>query len=473
MNTVNPDLAIAQAPPATQATVQEGSGRLPFRVRFGFGVGDFAFNLYWQATTLYLLYYYTDVAGLSPVVAGWMFGAAMLWDAFCDPVAGYIANRTSSRWGRYRPYLLFGCVPLALSFVAMFVPAYAGGANLLAWVLGTHVLFRTTYTALSMPYNALMATLTHNSQERGSLAAYRMVCASSAALLVALSTLKLVQLFGQGDERLGFLLVMALYALISIPVFLFTFFSTRESARPDTHGITVREALSVVLCNRAFLLVCGMTVALAAASAFLSKTLPYVLKYGLHREDLIGPALGIAAVQAFISIPFWAWVMRRRSKRLVALCGGGIGMLGYAVLGWVGIQDVALLLGLLGLLGFAGSASVLAVWAMVPDTVEYGEWRTGVQGEGTIFGVFSFAQKAALAIAVAGIGHLLGAVGFVANQPQSQVATDGIQTMLWLAPMVLQSMGVLCAFFYPISPSAHQHMLGALRQRRKGAGTSC
>ncbi|RWA52525.1 hypothetical protein AU476_17365 [Cupriavidus sp. UYMSc13B] len=461
---------MAQAPLALPAAARDGGARLPLRTKFGFGVGDFAFNLYWQATTLYLLYYYTDVVGLSPVAAGWIFGGAMLWDALCDPVAGYIANRTRSRWGRYRPYLLFGCVPLALSFVAMFIPTATRGASLLAFVLSTHVVFRTTYTVLSMPYNSLMATLTDDSQERGSLAAYRMICASSAGMLVALSTLKLVHVFGQADQRLGFLLVMGLYAAVSLPVFLFTFFSTEERIQPPVHSITVREALAVVVRNRAFLLVCGMTVAMAAAGTFLSKTLPYVLKYGLHREDLIGPALGTVAVQVFIAIPFWAWVMRRTSKRLVALSGGCIGMLGYAALGGTGASGIGVFFCLLGLIGFASAAWLLATWAMVPDTVEFGEWRTGVRGEGTIFGVFSFAHKGALAIAVGGVGHLLGAVGFIANQPQSQAATDGIWAMLWLGPMALLGIGVLLAFFYPISPGAHQRMLGDLRQRRAASG---
>ncbi|SOY67111.1 MFS transporter [Cupriavidus taiwanensis] len=470
MTAANPDSVMAQAPLVPPVAAQTGGGRLPLRTKLGFGIGDLAFNLYWQATTLYLLYYYTDVVGLSPVTAGWIFGGAMLWDALCDPVAGYVANRTRSRWGRYRPYLLFGCVPLALSFVAMFIPTSAQGASLVAFVLGTHVVFRTTYTVLSMPYNSLMATLTNNSQERGSLAAYRMICASSAGMLVALATLKLVHVFGQADERQGFLVAMALYAAISLPVFLFTFFSTKERIQPDVHGITVREALAVVVRNRAFLLICGMTVALTAAGTFLSKTLPYVLKYGLHREDLIGPALGTVAVQVFIAIPFWAWVMRRTSKRLVALSGGCIGMLGYAALGWTGATGIGVLFGVLGLIGFASAASLLATWAMIPDTVEYGEWRTGVRGEGTIFGVFSFAQKGALAIAVGGVGHLLGAVGFVANQPQSQAATDGIRAMLWLAPIALLGIAMLLAFFYPISPSAHQHMLGELRLRRAASG---
>lgn len=455
--------------PASLAPAQERTENLPFRTKFGFGVGDFAFNLYWETTTLYLLYYYTDVLGLSPIIAGWIFGGAMLWDAFCDPVAGYIANRTRSRWGRYRPYLLFGCIPLAISFVTMFIPTSAQGASLVALVLGSHMLFRSSYTVLSMPYNALMATLTDDSRERGSLAAYRMLCAKAAGLFVALSTLELVHVFSPADEKHGFLMVMILYAVLSLPVFLFTFFATKERTQPDAHTISVRDALAVVLHNRALLLVCGMACALSATGTFLSKTLPYVMKYALLREDLIGLAVGIVTLQAFITIPFWAWVMRRTSKRLVALSGGLLGICTYAVLGWLGTPSITALLFLLAIIGFASAATMLAMWAMIPDSVEYGEWRTGVRGEGTIFGVFAFTLKSSLAIAVGGVGHLLDAVGFIANQPQTPAAISGIWAMLWQGPITLLCIAMLFAFFYPVSPAAHAQIRGALRQRQRAS----
>ncbi|WP_083384370.1 MFS transporter [Cupriavidus sp. USMAHM13] len=468
----NLDSVTSPARPEAPAAVPAGGDRLTLRAKLGFGIGDFAFNLYWQATTLYLLYYYTDVVGLSAATAGWIFGAAMLWDALCDPVAGFLANRTRTRWGRYRPYLLFGCIPLALSFIAMFYPSAATGDRLLALVLGTHMLFRTAYTVLSMPYNSLMATLTRSSQERGGLAAARMVCASSAGLLVALLTLKLVHGFGAGDEKQGFLAVMTLYAVVSLPVFLLTFLSTEERVQADAHTLSVRDALAVVLRNRAFLLVCGMSVALMAAGTFLSKTLPYVLKYALHREDLIGTALGVVALQVFIAVPLWAWLMRRTSKRLVALAGGGLAIGAYAVLGALGTPGVPALLLLLGVIGFASAATLLASWAMIPDTVEYGEWRTGIRGEGTIFGVIAFAQKGALAIAVGGVGHLLGALGFAANQAQAPATLDGIWAMLWQGPMALLVVGMVFAYFYPVTPGMHRDLLHELGRRRAAAGAA-
>ncbi|MBY4867344.1 MFS transporter [Burkholderia sp. Bp9017] len=451
------------------ATRPESKARLALRTRLAFGMGDFGLNLYWQATTLYLLYYYTDVVGLSPVTAGWIFSGAVLWDALCDPVVGYVANRTRTRWGRYRPYLLYGCVPLAVSFVAMFVPAgMAGGIGLTAFVLGTHVLFRTAYTVLSMPYDSLMATLTDDSRERGSLAAYRMICASTAGVVVALSMLKLVHVFGPTDERHGFLVVAIVYAAASLPVLLFTFCCTAERIGADAHPISVREAFAAVSRNRAFLLICGMSIALFAASTVMSKMLPYLLKYVLHREDLIGTALGVVALQAFVAIPFWAWIMRRTSKRRVALLGCGFTIAGNAMLGALGLQGIGVpsFLVALGVIGFGTAATSLSLWAMIPDTVEYGQWRTGVRGEGTLFGVVAFVRKAALAIAVAGIGHVLGAIGFVANQPQSKAAIDGMWALQWQGPAVLLGIAALFAYCYPVSPDLHGKIVRDLHARR-------
>ncbi|RQR38169.1 hypothetical protein DIE23_04475 [Burkholderia sp. Bp9143] len=452
--------------PGVSGAGDEASVRLPFVRKIGFGIGDFAFNLYWQSTTLYLLYYYTDVVGLSPGIAGAIFGGAMLWDAVFDPVMGYVANRTRTRWGRYRPYLLFGCVPLAVSFVSMFVPNRLEGVAQLAFVVSTHVLFRTTYTVLSMPYNALMATLTVDSRERGSLAAYRMVCAATAGVLVALSTLRLVQVLGGGDAKTGFLFVNLAYATVAVCVFVATFLSTKEAVVPDRHGVSIREAFLVIVGNRAFVIVFGFAILHMTSSTLLSKTLPYVLKYGMHREDLIGWALGAVALQVFVSIPFWAWVMRRTSKRRVALIGACITAVCYGLLGAAGLPGLGALLAILVAIGFGNAAMLLAQWAMIPDTVEYGEWRTGIRGEGVIFGVVALAQKAALALAVGAVGQILEAIGFVANRVQSPRTLDGLWAMLWKGPLVFTAMAIGLVLLYPVSSDVHARILGILRLRR-------
>lgn len=443
--------------------------RLTVKEKLGFGVGDFAFNLFWQGTSLYLLFFYTDILGLAPATAAWIFGLAMLWDAVSDPFMGFIANRTRSRWGRYRPYLLFGCVPLAISYVVIFIPTGLEGTALLVFALASQILFRTLYTVLSMPYSSLMATMTQDSQARGSLAAFRMCAATFAGLFVAFSTLKLVAIFGQGDAHRGFFLVAALYAAISIPIFLITFQSAREQGAMmvDEKPLMWALALRMVVHNHAFLLVAVFTVFQMASSTFLGKTLPYLLKYIFLREDLIGAALGITALFVFLSVPIWAWVMRRTSKKAVALAGGALGMMGYGAMALMPLGSLPLFFANLVLLGIANAAGYLSFWAMMPDTVEYGEWKSGVRGEGVLFGVVSFIQKAALALAVIVLGNLLTMVGYQANVAQSAETLRGLHLLASLAPMVLLALAMLAILAYPLSPQRHAAIVADIQNRRK------
>lgn len=439
--------------------------RLTLKQKIGFGVGDFAINLFWQMTSLYLLYYYTDVLGLPPATAGWIFGAALFWDAILDPIAGYIADRTRTRWGSYRPYILFGCVPLALSFMAMFIPSQLKGVQLLVFVLITHGLFRSIYTVLSMPYNSLSATLTRDSAERGSLTAYRMVCATASGVFVAFLTLKLVQLFGQGDQPLGFLWVGIAYGLLSLPIFLFTFFATKESIAPPLHRITLGEAWRVVVFNRAFLLLTSCVIGLTGAVTFFGKTLPYVLKYSYERPDLIGIALSMGGLISFVGIPFWAWMMRRTSKKIVAMAGISICSFMCLLLGIIGMPSLKIFLVMLACFGIGSSSLGLAFWSMMPDTVEYGQWRVAVRGEGVIFGAATLAQKVALGAAVACVGYLLETAGYVANQVQTAQTHANLYAMMWQMPLAFFSLSLLCIFFYPISPALHRTLLDELQQR--------
>ena len=197
--------------------------------RAAYGFGDFGFNLYWTTVSFFILYYYTDVVGLSGTVAGLIFLTAMLWDSLIDPVVGYMAQRTKSRWGCYRPYFLFGAIPLALSLVLTFYNPDLEGSALIASVLLAHMFFRTAYTVVNIPYSALSAKITQSTEIRNNLSAWRISFATIGSALVAYSTLRLVEAFGQGDASYGFLLTAALYAGLSIPAFLILFFTVQET----------------------------------------------------------------------------------------------------------------------------------------------------------------------------------------------------------------------------------------------------
>lgn len=447
------------------------AGKLPLVTKFGFGAGDVANNLYFTTASLYLLYYYTDVLGLSPAVGGWIFAAALGWDAISDPIMGYLASRTRSRWGRYRPYLLFGAVPLAASWVLIFVPTGLTGWALILFALAAHMLFRTVYTIVGMPYLSLTAAMTADSAERGNLAAFRMIGATGCGLFVAFSTLKLAELFGQGDTMRGFLLTAVVYGSVATALLFWTFATSFEraeteeshAARPD------RKAMVAMLrANRPLHLIALWLLANSMAGTLFGKTLPYVLKYDLGRADLIGPCLAAMTAAAMVSIPVWAWVARRTSKRAITLGGASVGLIGYATMLIVPPAPGALLFANLAWIGFGAGAGYLAFWSMVPDTVEYGQYRTGTRAEGVVFGVIAFVQKAALGISVGILGELLALIGYTANTGQAPETLAGMRTLLTVGPLIMLTLGMIAISFYAIDARLHARLVRVLRRRHPG-----
>jgi glycoside/pentoside/hexuronide:cation symporter, GPH family len=435
------------------------------KARFGYGVGDFGFNLFFTTASLYLLFYYTDVLGLPPATAGWVFAGALIWDALFDPAMGYIANRTRTRWGRYRPYLLFGGLPLALSWMLMFLPVPLEGSALVLFAASTHIVFRTLYAVVSMPYLALSAVMTNDSHERGVLAGFRMVAAATCALLSAFLTLKLVSILGGGRE--GFFWVSVLYGTVAAMLFVFTFATVREEAAPvEAEKVTVAQMLSMLRQNRAFWIVCAAMLLGGVGGTLANKALPYYLKYALHREDLIGPVLGVAALSVMVSIPFWTWVMKRRSKAFAWVTGSIIGVVGYALF-WMVPQQPVYVIAVMAVLGFGGGAAYFGFWAMMPDTVEYGEWRSGVRSEGGIFGIVSLIQKASLGFAAAGLGEVLQWIGYRANVEQSAATLEGLRIVMIAIPAVLAASAAAIISTYPVGPTLHARLVRALEWRRR------
>lgn len=444
------------------------SGPLPLKVKLGYSVGDFGFNLFFTTASLYLLFYYTDVLGLPPATAGWVFAAALIWDAIFDPVMGYLATRTRTRWGRYRPYLLFGSLPLAFSWTLIFLPVSLEGTALVIFAGATHILFRTCYAVVSMPYLALSAVLTSDSHERGVLASLRMLAAATCGLLSAFFTLKLVAFLGGGRE--GFFWVSILYGLAASLIFLIVFRSIREPAiAPDEPLPNLRDTLKMLRSNRAFWIVCAAMLLGGIGGTTANKMLPYYFKYALGREDLIGPALGASALSIMLSIPLWTWVMKRWSKRAMWIAGMVVGVAGYALF-WFAPNNSNILIPILMLMGFGGGAGYIGFWAMMPDTVEYGEWKSGVRSEGGIFGIVTLIQKAALGLAAAVLGELLGTIGYVANKAQSAEILWNMKAIMIIGPACFATAAAVAIAFYPISPRLHARLVRGLKRRQTRAG---
>lgn len=448
-----------------QATA--GASQAPLSVGriVSYGAGDFAFNLSFAFSSLFLLYFYTDVLGISAGTAGLIMMAALIWDGVADPIIGAIANRTRTRWGRYRPYLLFGAVPLALSVVVMFLPVKFSGAALAAYALASQILYRTVFASVNIPYIALSARLTSDTDARGRLAGARMLFAIVCGLALAALTLPLVKAFGGG--RTGFLAVSILYSTLATFVLIFCFFRTEEKIAEDPHdNPDLRGLIAALWLNKPFQLLLLATILGATAYTMSGKALVYYLKYWGGAESMVTLGLITTLGVSALSLPLWMVLSRRLGKRMTWLWGVGINVAAYLGFYLLSPRDGPLLWLLLAATGVGNAAFVLTFWSMLPDTVEYGEWKTGVRTEGAIFGLISFAQKVALGVGTGMIGVMLGQFGYVANAVQSPRTLHGIVALYTMGPGLLFAASAVAIWLYPIDAVTHRRLVRAIDWRR-------
>lgn len=441
--------------------------KLGHRQRAAYGFGDFGFNLYWTTVSFFILYFYTDVLGLSGTVAGLIFLAAMLWDAITDPLMGYYAQRTRSRWGSYRPYFLFGAVPLGASLILTFHDPNLEGSALIAYVLLTHMLFRTAYTAVNIPYSALSAKITNSTEERNSLSAWRISFATLGSAFVAYSTLKLVDVFGQDNAALGFTLTVSCYAALSLPVFGLLFFTVqeRDHDRGSDRPANLRRNLLDLLKNKPFMVVAAATILATLGSVLASKTLVYYFKYVIGDDTAVGTAFAINSLVILMAAPFWAFVTARMSKRCVWRAGALISIASSLLLFINTSETVPVVVAIVGFSAFGAAAAHLTFWSALPDTVEYGELKNGRRDESLVFGVMGFIQKASYGVAAALAGFLLDQIGYQANATQSQSTLHALKIVMTLIPAGF----ILAAFFvignYRLDRVTHGRILISLRKR--------
>jgi len=458
---------------AVYAAGKRPSLRLGFLRRLGFGVGDFGINIFWNTTNLFAMFFYTDVIGLSNIASGSIIFGAMLWDAVTDPVAGYLIGRTNSRLGKFRPYLLLGAIPLGVSFWLMFNVPTAGVGMMAAYAFGSQLLFRTCYTVVSVPYSSLSATMTSDSDERSRLAVHRMVFATAAGVVVAGLTRAGADALGAGDLALGFERIAMIYSGLGMVAILLCGTVVREPARPEAEPPrpSLRETLAGLRGNSAFLYAFAIIVIGMSGMTIANKGILYYLKYNLGAEDKTGLVLVSVALSLMLFVPLWGVLAQRFGKRRIWLAGTLISISSTFLLFINPMQQVAVVTPLFVLGAIGGAAHYFSIWAIIPDTVEFGEWKTGIRVDAVIFGAVSFAQKLSLGFATLIAGLLLDAFGYVANQPQTATALFGIKVLVSLAPLAT---GLIClplVLKFPLDRVLHAQIvrdIAGRQQRNQG-----
>ncbi len=442
--------------------------RLPLREKISYGIGDFGFNLYWANISAFLLIFYTDVMGLAAGAVGTMMLVTKLADAVADPFMGAIADRTRTRWGRFRPYLLFAAVPLAITGVLTWtVPDLDGGGRLL-WAYATFTLMMFVYTVLSMPYSALSGVMTADSQQRTTLISFRFIAAFAGTTLVNWLTLDLVRWLGRGDEQLGWQLTMALYGVVAIATFVAVFANTRERIEPPPQQrSTMRQDVLDLLGNKPWLVLFVLALVIMVTIVMRSGSLVYYLKYYVDRPELTGLFLGSYSVALAVGAALTPLLTRLMDKRRLMMgLMAGVGVISCAMY-FVPKEQIWLMFALNTLVGLLlGPKSPLA-FSMYADCADYTEWKTGRRATAMTFAAAAFSQKLGGAVASAAIAWMLAAMGYVANQAQSDASRLGIVLVLTVIPGAVALVAVWVMRAYPLDDAALVRIQEELQARRE------
>lgn len=438
------------------------------KIRAAYGIGDYAICLYWSGVGIYLLYFYTDVVGITPLMAGWIYALGIAWDAVTDPFMGYMAERTRTKMGSYRPYIFYGSIPLALSFVLLFwVPTFEG-TFLFLFLLAVNLIHRTCFTIVSVPYSSLTARITDDSDERTKLTTARMLAASFGTLTISALGFPIVEWFGGGEEALGFIFLGIMAGSIAVLILSITVFFVKERSFESSVAElpSFSKVSKSVANNYPFWIVFTSILILISTSVMFNNNLIYYVKYSLDLHEYQYLILGVSSFVSLASIPFWAFTALKIGKRNSWMISMSFLLVGFLIFYFYPITELNELLYILAFIGIGNGATGVLFWSMLPDTIEYGEWKSGIRTESSLYGFMTFAQKGAIAIAALALGIALTKIGFEPNQVQTEETLIGLKFLMSWIPLAGVCFSFVLVYFYPIDKAFHEKLIQDLQERR-------
>jgi Na+/melibiose symporter-like transporter len=415
-----------------------------------FAFGDFAFNLYWQSIMLFLLFYYTDALNLTIGIAATTYMIASVWDGIANFAAGILVDRGHATF-RYGRLLVVGAVPLGLSFVLIYVPPGLSGGWAIALVFGAHLLFRTAYAGVNVAYLAMSARISADVGDRAFVAGMRMLFGTAAAVAVALSTVPVGRWLTGSSAAQAYFGAAAVFGVIGAAILILVGATYRDGVQAG-HPLS-SDPKAMILClarNRGFVALNAAMMAMIVAITVLSKSVLYYFKYLLDDPDAGQLALASMGLVSAIAIPLWMLLGRYVGLRALWLIAAGLGMIGLLVFSGVRFDGTrSMQLFLVGMQVTSVGLNFV-FWAMLPNTIEYGERETGLHVEATVFGMAALLQRIAIGIATAILGWSFASAGYVANVRQSA------DTLLWmrgtvaLVPLLFLALSCVAMLLNPL-----------------------
>jgi sugar (glycoside-pentoside-hexuronide) transporter len=439
----------------------KATGKISFGEGVGFGLGNFGAMFVWNTMTLFMVYFLTDVAGVVAAIAGTIIFSVRFFDALFDPIVGFITDRTHTRWGQKRPFILIGAVPLAIFFALCFVvPDQAPGGMYFYYIL-VLLLMWAAYSVYNIPYNALLPTMTLDGAERSRLSGFYNIFTFIGIIVTAVVTKPFVAAFP--TERIGWQWVGIVFGIIVIVSLLVTFLTVREryTAGQSTQ-YRGKEIAQLLFANKPFIQLTAAALFIFIAFTLMGAMLNYLFKYGLQNEGLMSVALGIVFVIALVFVPVWVFIFTKIGKKMGYMIGLGIYALSLCSIYFIQTPDLAVLVPIFIVAGIGNSCFQVGLWALLPDTVEYAQWKLGARTEGIQYGFYLFIGKLGSSVAALLAGGGLALTGYVANALQTDTSLAGIRLLGSFVPAAFVAIAIIILSFYPITEKMHKQIIDEL-----------
>lgn len=440
--------------------------RLKLSTKVGYGFGDLASNLIFQLTVIYLLFFYTDVLGIPAISAGMIFLIARLWDAINDPIMGLLMDKTKSRHGKARVYLLWASLPLAVITILMFFSPDFSINGKIIYAAVTYILWGMLYTMVNIPYSSLTASLTNRPEERTSLSSIRMIFMLIGVIIVSVVTEPLVSSFETMAE--GYFYVAIIFGIMSYILFLLCFKLTKvatKKQRLDNEKYKAKDILPLLICNKQLVIV-TLASLIGNMAIFIRETSAiYYVTYNIGDSNMLPFFLGVVVLSMLISNLLIPFATKIWDKKRTYISGSIIAILGSVIFHFIPFDRIGLILIFAGISSFGIAAISTVGWSMIPDTIEYGQWKTGIRAEGVAYAVYSFSQKLATAVAGILVAGILKWTGYVAGSAtQSLLTQQGILATLTVIPIILIIISIIFILPYKIDRKLFRKIINELQK---------
>ncbi len=463
--------------------------KLSFSTKLAYGAGDLGPAITANIGVFFALFFFTNVAGLSPGLAGSILMVGKIWDAINDPMVGVMSDRTKSRWGRRLPWMLYGAIPFGITFFLQWiVPHFSDNRSVNQWGLFWYyviiaILFNSFYTAVNLPYTALTPELTQDYNERTSLNSFRFTFSIGGSIVsLILAQLIFAQLKIPAPQQ--YVVLAGICTILSVLPLFWCVFGIRdrvlafESQHTDTEHsehLPIPEQLRIAFGNRPFLFVVGIYLFSWLGVQVTASIIPYFVVNWMRLPEADFPKVAIAVQgTALIMLFVWSAISKRLGKKAVYYMGMSLWIIAQAGLFFLQPGQVGLMYVLAILAGFGVSTAYLVPWSMMPDVIELDELQTGQRREGIFYGFMVLLQKVGLAIGLFIVGQALGVAGFIETIPgqpapiQPNSALLAIRIAIGPLPTLALIFGLILAYFYPITREVHAEILLKLKERKSG-----